>query len=129
MNDLGKIPKLIVGALQYVHEASWLHNDMEKNVIMHKSAMGLKPVLIDFGKPRLRGNQWIVPEGIAGTDPQSQEVIYSLKGYFQMYVRQICSVQLSDAKSFWQAYRLSAKSQDFSRTPRLCVIYNHQGVQ
>ena len=30
MNDLGKIPKVIVGALQYVHEASWLHNDMQK---------------------------------------------------------------------------------------------------
>ena len=54
--------------------------------------MGLKPVLIDFGKPRLRGNPWIVPEGIAGTDPQSQEVIYSLKGHFQTYVRKICSV-------------------------------------
>ena len=94
----------------------------KKNVIMHRSAMGLKPVLIDFGKPRLRGNPWIVPEGIAGTDPQSQEVIYSLTGHFQTYVRQICSVQLSDAKSFWQAYRLSAESQDFSTTTRLYII-------
>ena len=57
INDLGKFFKSIVGALKYVHEAEWLQNDIkENNVIMHKSTMGWKPVLIDFGKARPRGN-------------------------------------------------------------------------
>ena len=66
----------------------------KKIVIMHKSAMGLKPVLIDFGKARPRGYQRVLQEN---TPSVFKKVIYSLKGYFQTYVRQICSVQLSDA--------------------------------
>ena len=85
-HKLGNVFKQIVDALLYVHEALWLHNDIRENgVLMRKTTVGWKPVVIDFGKSRLRvstkkynltekqqafyklRHPWIAPELIRGT--------------------------------------------------------------
>ena len=102
-DKLGNVFKQIVDALLYVHEAAWLHNDIkENNVLMHKTTVGWKPVVIDFGKSRLHvntkkynltekkqafyklKNRWIAPELVRGTHAQSQESdLFSLGVLFQ----------------------------------------------
>ena len=89
-DNIGKVFKQIVDAINCLHEAGWLHNDIkENNVLMHKTPQEWKPVVIDFGKCRSCSNPkryelteiqktfykakhaWIAPELIGGTHVQS----------------------------------------------------------
>lgn len=81
----------IVDAINFIHEAGWLHNDIkENNVLTHRATpREWKPAVIDFGKSRQLSNPkqydltevqkefyklehpWIAPELIEGTHAQS----------------------------------------------------------
>ena len=111
-DNMGKVFKQIVDAILYVHESGWLHNDIkENNVLMHRTSMEWKPIIIDFGKSRPRSNpkrydlsdvqkalykrkhSWIAPELIEGTHDQSPASdVYSLgfllRNMLSKFVRQ-----------------------------------------
>ena len=75
-------------AINYLHEHKILHNDIKNdNVVVYKDKVGLKPVLLDFGKAcpvveaEYRARQQraeyrekhshIAPEIVCGIHPQS----------------------------------------------------------
>lgn len=132
---LGKVFKQIVDALIYIHEASWLHNDIkENNVLMHSvTEQEWKPVVIDFEKSRSQTkpkryqlteaqkvfykskHPCIAPELIEGTHTQSiQTDVFSvgklLESTLGRFVRQDVSYEnLASSCTTPQKLRISLK--------------------